>query len=617
MSKRKFLTNWIAVGVAAALLVVGCGQNNVVVDANVDNPVVDENSSGTDISTELPITIVYTNDVHSHIDNTKTNENEEEVPGLRYSTIAKMVQDMKDEGREVLLVDAGDEVSGCGYGSYDEGESIIGLMNAAGYDIATLGNHEFDYGMFQMFKLTDSAEYPYITCNFHCLDESMESEPFEPYKIVELGGKKIAFVGVTTPEAITSSTPTYFQNEQGEFIYVIDGQDDPNDMFETVQATIDEIRDDVDYVIGLGHVGIGIDEQRNHVSSYDLIANVSGFNAFIDGHSHSLDAEDWVEDKDGNMVLLTQTGSYLATVGVMEISADGTFSAKLVSEFEGQDPEVAKLEDELIKKIDDLWGEKIASLDTKLYDSNPDDDRQRLVRAQETNLGDFTADAFYWYFNESAGLDCDIAIQNGGGIRTYIDAGDVTLGDVKNTSPFGNMLCLVSASGQQIKDALELGATVAGEWDVDNNMPAENGGFLQVAGLRYTIDTTIPCSVVVDNNGLFVSVDGEYRVRDIEVYNREKGIYEPLDLEKQYNVSGQNFNLRNNGNGLSMFAECEMVVDYAGQDYDILIDYMKSFTKTGESCVVNTENSPLSAYENYQLDYENPAGAGRISIIME
>ena len=276
------------------------------------------------VSKDTEITILYTNDVHSHIANTKSIELEdgtsEEIPALRMSNISQMVQDLRDEGRSVLLVDTGDEIQGCTYGAIDEGETVIQLMNATGYQLATPGNHEFDYGMFRLLQLADMAEFPYVTATFHSLTGD---DPFEDVHIFEIDDKKIAFIGVTTPEAITSSAPIYFQDEEGNYIYDIDGTADPQKMFDTVQKAIDHVSNQVDYVIGLGHVGVGMDEQRSHISTYDLIENTSGLDAFIDGHSHSSIPEEMVTDKEGNQVLLTQTGFYLNSVGVMEIGSDG------------------------------------------------------------------------------------------------------------------------------------------------------------------------------------------------------------------------------------------------------------------------------------------------------
>lgn len=570
------------------------------------------------IAEDTRIVILYTNDFHSHIANTKqiekTDGTSEEVPALRMSHVSQMAQDLRDEGYSVLLVDAGDEVQGSTYGAIDEGDTVIRLMNAAGYQLATPGNHEFDYGMFRLFQLADMAEYPYISSNFHSL---IGEDPFEDTATFEFDGKTITFVGVTTPEAITSSTPTYFQNESGEFIYTIDGIKDPHEMYDAAQKTIDAVADDADYVIGIGHVGIGLDERRGLISSYDLIENTTGLDAFIDGHSHTSLPGELVQDKGGASVLLTQTGSYLDAVGVMELKEDGSIDSHLATVYDSFDPEVAALEEEAIQNLNDKLGQKMAELPFELYDSNPEKPRQRLVRAQETNLGDFIADSVYWYFNQKLEKPCNIAVWNGGGIRANIPAGDVTMNSLMTVEPFGNMICQIEATGQQLLDALEMGATVTGDYDTQLDAPAENGGFFHVSGLRYTIDASVPSSVVLDDNQMFKSVDGEYRVKDVQVYNADTKSYDPLELDKNYRISGDIYLLRNGGNGLSMFTECDMIVDYVAQDVEVLSDYFQSFAADGEYPTICTAGSPLSTLEGFDLDYENPYGSGRITILAQ
>lgn len=626
MRKSLFLSLLISALTISALS--GCGinsQKEVATNAEEKESAQDENVAD-EVDADLEenevedtddvasdITIVYTNDVHSYIDNVvKDNDGNVTGDGLRFSKIKAMVDDMRADGKEVILVDAGDEIQGDIYGAMDEGATVLSIMEKTGYQLATPGNHEFDYGVIEFLKLAESAAFPYVTCNFHQVDGS--ETIFSDSKVFEIAGKKVAFVGVTTPETITSSTPVYFQDENGEYIYSIDGTKDAKDMYDSVQKAIDEVKQEADYVIGLGHVGVGFDAKRLKISSEDLIGNVSGFDAFIDGHSHTTMEKEVVKDKEGKDVVLTQTGAYLSAVGIMTIAEDGSISTKLVNDYDREDEEVAKLENDWIQDINDQMNVKIGTLDTPLYTNNPDNDKQRLIRAMELNLGDFTADSVYWYFNDKLELDCDIAIQNGGGIRAQIDAGDLTYMSAKKVEPFGNMVCLISASGQQIVDALEMGTNVIGLWNDEWDMPAETGGFLQVAGLSYNIDASVPSSVNIDENGMFESVTGDYRVKDVKVYNRDNGKYEPIELDKNYQVGGINYMLRNSGCGLSMFAEDELVVDYIGQDYIILAEYIKSFSKDGDYARVNTANCPLSHYEGYLLDYENAYGSGRINI---
>lgn len=560
------------------------------------------------------IAIVYTNDVHTYINNIKKVDGNN-VAGLRFSKISRMVKDMKASGKEVLLVDAGDEIQGTSYGSIDEGESVINIMNAAGYDIASFGNHEFNYGADHFYRLSKKAKFPYVSCNFHYIGGDGKKKDFASYKIFNVGGKKIAFIGISTPETLTSSSPVNFQNEKGEFLYSVDGSIRPEDLYDAVQKTIDMVKDKVDYCIALGHLGVSLGEVKDKTSSLDVIANTRGLDAFIGGHSHTVIERDFVSDADGRKVLSTQTGSYLSFAGIMTIDVNGNFKTEFIQDYERADEKVEKLENNLVSRVESEYGKQIAVFGSKLSVSAPDNDRQRLIRAQEMNIGDFTADSVYWYFNESKKLQCDAVVVNGGGIRTSINDGIVTVNDLKNVQPFGNMICIISATGQQIMDALEMGVTVTGEWDAEWNSPAENGGFLHVAGLRYKIDSTYPSSVKKDGNGMFVSVDGKYRVKNVEIYNKKTGSYEPLEVNRNYRLAGINYILRNSGNGLSMFRECPIVVDYAGLDYEVMVEYCKSFRKEGAYPVIRTKNGKLASYKGYMVDYENPYGSGRISII--
>ena len=404
-----------------------------------------------EIKLKEDLTIVYTNDIHSYIANIKKVDSNT-VSGLRLNNISAYVKDLKKNNQNVLLVDAGDEIQGSIYGSVNNGLDVIDIMNEVGYDLATPGNHDFDYGVPGFFSAKERAKYPFISCNFKTVDGT---RLLDDYKIFDIAGYKIGFVGVSTPETITQSTPTYFQNENKEFIYKFDGQSDKNDLYNTFQESVDKIRNDVDYVIALGHLGVGYDAMLYGIRSIDLINNTTGIDAFIDGHSHTLIEKDYIKSKDNKDVLLTQTGCYLDGVGVMTISKDGILDTKIKNDFELVDDKVKALEDKLIDKVTSELGKTIAVLDNKLYTNNSEIPTQRIVRARETNLGDFSADSVYWYINEVKELDCDIAICNGGGIRTEIDAGAVTYMNAKNVMPYGNQVCLIKTTGKNIKDAFD------------------------------------------------------------------------------------------------------------------------------------------------------------------
>lgn len=529
---------------------------------------------------EDDVVILYTNDVHTYIDQ-----------DLTYS----MVAGYKDTLDNVLLVDAGDHIQGTAFGSMDKGATIIELMNAAGYDLATLGNHEFDYGMEGAMNAMEWADFTYVSCNFYHEKDGVRGENvLDSYKVFDVNGVKIAFVGITTPESFTKSTPAYFQDENGKYIYGIAGGTGGKALYADVQKAIDAASKEADYVIGLGH--LGVDESSKPWTSKEVIANTTGLDAFIDGHSQTVMEEETVKDKDGNSVVLTQTGEYLGAVGQMVISADGDITTQLLTAEDLKDvtpdADVKAIEDGWIGEVDKELGQVIGSIKATL--DNYDADGNRLVRKQETNTGDFAADALYYLF-DNMGLDVDVAVMNGGGIRNGAITGELTYKTCKEIHTFGNVACLQTVTGQQLLDALEWGAK-----DVTADGAVENGGFLQVSGLKYTINTAIPSTVQQDEKGVWTGgPTGEYRVSDVQVLNRETGKYEPLDLKAKYNLAGYNYTLRDLGDGFAMFEGAVNVLDYVMEDYMVLANYVQSFDK------------------GVVTGYENVNGEGRITIVNE
>ena len=544
------------------------------------------------------VTILYTNDVHTYID--------KQAPQLTYAAIAALKQSYQDAGKKVLLVDAGDHVQGTAYGSMDQGASIIELMNAAGYDAATPGNHEFDYGMDRAKELMRDADFPYLSCNWVDLRTNLRVLP--EIKVFVRGGVRIAFVGITTPETFTKSTPAYFMNKaQTKYIYDILGGEDGQKLYSAVQKAVDKAKCLADVVIGLGH--LGVDPSSSPWTSEEVIAHTTGFDAFIDGHSHTVMENKQVADASGRLVTLTQTGSYFANVGEMTIAPDGTISTRLVSTYDQEDPAVAAEQAAWVSSVDEMLGEKIAVADTKFYITDPATGKRR-IRSGETNLGDFVADGIYTYFNEVEQLDCDIAMMNGGGIRTDVNAGKWTFKTCKQVSPFGNVACLMSVTGKQIQDALEFAARFAGE---DGK---ENGGFLQVAGATYEIHTDIPNTVQTDEKNVWIgSATGTPRVQNVKIYDKASGSYLPLDPGATYALAGMNYTLRNLGDGFAMFDGAELIKDYVSEDYLVMSTYAMIFDAVNDVPVLSSANSPLASYPGYLLNYENPYGAGRIQVV--
>lgn len=612
-SKNLILTFLLITGI-----ITGCANNqnpDQVLDnvSSEDAVQSDAQVEGSSQDKELPeITIIYTNDIHSYINNTKTDDEGNEVRLLSYASVSGYKKKLEAEGKNVLLVDAGDHVQGTAFGGLDEGDSIIELMNATGYQLATLGNHEFDFGQMRAFQLMDEADFPYVSCNFYST-ETMESV-LAPYEILEIAGVKVAFVGISTPETITKSAPVYFEDETGNKIYDFYSGEDGQELYDAVQKAIDAASSEADYVIGLAHLGVDISSAPYR--STDVIANTRGFDAVIDGHSHTTMPMEIVKDLDGNDIVLTQTGSYFSHIGVMTIKADGSVETELIDSVEEIDETVLAIEDAWIESVNSELGKTIARSDMELVVMDPAKPDTRIVRNSETNLGDFVSDACYYYYNVIKGLECDVVITNGGGIRAALIPGDCSYLAAKTVNPFGNVVCLIRTKGINILDALEMGARYIGMINEETGKLAEAGGFLQVAGLTYEIDTSVESTIVVDEDEIYVgSPTGEYKVKNVKIYNRETGVYEDLDTDKYYTLGGINYLLRNHGSGLTMFDDSELIIDYDEQDYLVLSAYMQAFDKDEDGMpLINTENSPLKLYSGYLLDYDNPYGSKRIII---
>ena len=586
ITRRSFIK---AAGAATALTAVSVGA-----------PAAFAEETNCFFGDKADVTILYTNDVHTYIDN--------KSPKPTYAAIAALKKSIEDTGRDVLLVDAGDHIQGTAYGSMDDGATIIELMNEAGYDLATPGNHEFDYGMARAKAVLQEADFPYVSCNWVDLRTGFNVLP--SVKFFFVGGRKIAFVGVTTPETFTKSTPAYFMNDaQTKYIYDILGGEDGQKLYDAVQEAIDKAEFwGADTIIGLGH--LGVDPSSSPWTSEEVIAHTHGFTAFIDGHSHTVMANKQVTDASGKAVTLTQTGSYFKNIGKMTVGADGTIITELIDTYEGLDAAVAATASNWISAVDDMLGEEIAVGDTKFYINDPATGKRR-IRSGETNLGDFVADGIYTYFNEIEELHCDIAIMNGGGIRTDVEAGPWSFKTCKTVSPFGNVACLMSVTGQQIQDALEFGARFAGAEG------KENGGFLQVAGARYTIHTGTPNTVQTNDKNVWTGSAATPRVSNVEIYDKTTGTYQPLDPNATYALAGMNYTLRNLGDGFAMFDGATLIKDYVSEDYLVMSSYAAMFGGVDANGLPHlaSANSPLADYPGYLLNYEDPYGAGRIQMI--
>ena len=512
------------------------------------------------------VVILHTNDTHCGIE-----EN------MGYAGLVWYENQKKEETPYVTLVDAGDAIQGAPVGTLSEGEYLVQIMNKAGYDFAVPGNHEFDYGMEKLLGLSARLDCGYSACNFVNLPS--KTQVFAPYRIMEYDDIQVAFVGVATPESITKSTPAYFQDQFGRYRFSFCEDETGEALYSQVQRAVDQARGEgADYVIMVGHLGDnGITEKW---SSRSVIANTTGIDAAIDGHSHEVCVEN-VPNENGEMVVLTQTGTKFANIGKLTITTDGQIQASHVStvtDAEGNPAKDAEMEN-FINGIKSQYEESLKVVlgrtDVDLMDKDPETGL-RAVRKAETNLGDLCADASRYM------MGADIGFMNGGGIRAGIEAGDITYEDALSVFPYGNMICMAEVSGQKIKDALEMGV---------KNYPEESGGFIHVSGLTYTVDSSVPSSVVLDEKRNFVSVGGEYRVRDIYVGE------DPLDVNRTYTLASHNYWLKSGGDGMSMLMGCPILKDETMVDVDTITSYISEYLggTVGE-------------------EYKDPRGQGRITI---
>ncbi|MEG2672051.1 MAG: bifunctional UDP-sugar hydrolase/5'-nucleotidase [Ruthenibacterium sp.] len=461
------------------------------------------------------VVILYTNDAHCEISD-----------AIGYAGLSACKKEMS-QSADVLLVDAGDAAKGQVLGMVSNGEAPIELMNEVGYDVAIPGNHEFDYGIESFLALTKKAKFPYISANF--TDLRTDKLVLEPYKMFTAGGKKIAFVGVTTPLTIIPSIQAYFQDENGKPIYGFDQDETGEKLYTAVQTAVDSARaEGADYVFALTHLGTLVDAAP--YTSSEMIAHTKGIDAVLDGHSHSVIPCNRVKNADGAWTLLSSTGAHFNAIGMLLLTKDGNISTGLTTDYR-----------------------VMAASSVNLIVNDPTTG-ERIVCTAETNLGDLCTDAYRHI------ADADVALLNGGNLHADLEAGDLTYSDLMAMQAYSNSLCEVEATGQQILDALEMGVRA---------LPEESGGFLQVSGLTYEIDAALPSSVKTDEMGIFVSVDGDYRVKNVKIGD------EALDTAKTYTVVSNDFLIKGGaGVGCNLFAKCPLVKDAFILENQALVQYI-------------------------------------------
>ena len=486
------------------------------------------------------IVILFENDVHCVVEG--------------YSKLSAMKKELQQNYKNVGVVSGGDYIQGSSLGVISQGEYIIKLMNLVGYDAVTLGNHEFDYRLERLEELVDMMDTKPICCNFSEIGDN--NSYFEPYSMVSYGNIDIAYIGITTPTTIASSSPTQFRDENGEPIYTFN----PTTLYDIVQNNIDLAKTaGAEYVIALSHIGYADDAVYGDLEDVEtLIKNTDGFDVVLDTHSHSVIEEKLITDEGGNEVVLSSAGTKFEYIDKLVIS-NGNFDTQLIKteDYKKTDTAVDAYLEQIDLEYSELGNRKVAYSEEDLI--THDIDGNRLVRKSETNLGNLCVEAM------RSAVDTDIGYVNGGGIRSNISIGDVTFNDLLAVFPFNNTVVLAQISGQTIKDMLEMAMM---KW------PSEDGCFPHLSGITFSLNTSIPSSVLTNELDEFQGVSGEYRVHDIKIFNRETQTYEPILLDKKYTIAAANYYLLDYGSGMTMFKNAEILRNDGMLDVEALEYYI-------------------------------------------
>lgn len=405
------------------------------------------------------IAIIHTNDIHGYDQVAEATDHHPGVMGI--AAVAQLKKDYQEQGYEVLLFDDGDSTQGNNLVNLSEGKAAIDFMNAAGYDAMALGNHEFDWGADVTEARKAQADFPFLSANI--IVDATGDTFVEPRTTFTLeNGTKVGVFALDTPETKTKSSP---KNTAG--LTFLEG----DDLYACAQEQVNLLRQEgCDVVICLGHLGSvgGIAPNR----SYDVLENTTGIDVFIDGHDHKV-----VNETKGE-TLLVSTGCHLENIGVVKFE-NGVWSEELVTfgSYDKLDQATNELVEKTASEVEAKLSETIASSTVDL-----NGERDPGVRTQETNLGDFAADASKWQAQAVSETPIDAAIVNGGSIRASIPAGDISMGLLKTVFPYNNSLNVVTLTGTELLETIEAATATS---------PAALGSFPQVSGIKYTIDTSV------------------------------------------------------------------------------------------------------------------------------
>ena len=511
--KKKVLSLLMAVVMTFSLAVTANAAEETAQDLNGD------------------IVILHTNDVHGAI--------------AGYAKVAALKDAYEARGAYVLLMDAGDFIQGDPTVSTSEGATAVELMNLAGYDVVSLGNHEFDYGYQNLKDLEADADFAIVDANV-LYNGRVAFEDNLVFTAPD--GTKIGVFGLDTPETATKAHPAKIQG-----VTFLAGED----LYDCAQEQVDALTaEGCEYIICLGH--LGIDDESAGNRSIDLLENVDGIDLFIDGHSHSTRA-DLLDATDGTgMVgntMVTSTGTKLESIGVVTIDAEGviTTSTTPVADLTAEDADVAARAAAIQKEIDDEYGTVFAKTEVAL-----NGEREPGNRTEETNLGDLITDALVWGA-EREGTEVDAAVTNGGGIRASIAAGDITKKDINTVLPFGNTLSIVQVTGAELLEALEASTYCT---------PTSIGGFPQVSGIEFTVDTT-----KAYDQGEQYPGSTYYGPKSIQRVTIETVGGEPFDANATYTIATNDF-MAAGGDTYYAFAAASVNYDLGIAMDEVVMDYI-------------------------------------------
>ncbi len=476
-------------------------------------------------SEPLELTILHTNDIHSHYDSFEPWG--EPIQG-GVARLVTAIDAVRDESDNVLLVDAGDQFQGTLYFTVGGARVVADVMNEIGYDAMCIGNHEFDSGPAELARFIDLAEFPVLSANIDALADSDLSDEILPFELFFFDGEPVAVIGLTTEHTAITSSP-------GPDIRFLDVILIAQQMTEALEEG------GINKIIALTHLG--------YEQDLELAASVHGLDVIVGGHSHTqLDEYPTVTSSiSGEPVLIVTAYEWGKQLGRLDV----TFTAEgLVGAFDGEligiDESLPEDEDmlELLvpyqADIATLMSTIVGATEVALNGARED------IRVRETNLGNLICDAMLW---KTRALDTTIAIQNGGGICASVPKGMVTMGQVLEILPYGNQITVIGLSGEDVWSALENGVS---------QVEDSSGRFPHVGGMRYEFDPT--------------AATGS-RVTAVEIWDATTEVYIPIDPAVTYQLATNNF-LANSGDGYSMLAESTDRYDSGWLLSDALAEYL-------------------------------------------